>query len=699
MREVTGAEHDLRLLTDARSIAIVGASTKPYSVSWWPLEPCRRYGYSGAVYPINPNRTEIEGVRAYPSLDAVPGPVDLAMIVVAADQVEAAVAAAADAGARAAVVAAQGFSEAGEEGRAREESLAAVAREKGIRLIGPNTDGVANFASGIVTSIQPLLGEGIPVGPVAIVAQSGATAASIITRLKAEGIGCRYAISTGNETDLGLADYLSLVVQDDGVEIVLCFIESIRRPREFRAVAALAGEVGKPICVIKVGASEPAARRTAAHTGSLAGDDVQYDALFRSCGVMRVAEPSELVAVARLYLGCGAPAGKGMGIVSVSGGGCSIVTDKAVAAGLQVPRVSEQAEDEMNAHLSFGGAFNPCDLTGEIAKNGGLAGAITDVLGRQPEVDLVVYARKGLTGTIGEEAAASLVDAARRSGAAPLAVYALDGAVDRAEELAVWKESGTPVFSSLQDLFTAAHRLAGWRAFRQSPPPVVGVEARGPLPADPWEVLRVCAIPGPRQELVKDAAAAVAAAATIGYPVVLKAEDARILHRSELGAVLVGLGSAAEVEQGHRTIEDRVRATLGSGPEAMLVQEQVEGGVELILGVTVDPLLGPFVLVGLGGVLAEAIKDVSLRPAPVDRDQALVMLRELRGRTLLDGYRGAPPADVGAVADAIVSLSRYGASRAEELEAIDVNPLVALPEGRGVRALDLLVVRRQTGAA
>jgi acyl-CoA synthetase (NDP forming) len=593
-----------------------------------------------------------------------------------------------------AVIAAQGFSEAGAEGAAREARVAAIAREKGVRLVGPNTDGVANFASGIVTSIQPLLGEGIPLGPVAIVAQSGATSASIITRLKAEGIGCRYAISTGNEADLGLADYLSLVVQDDAVEIVLCFVESIRKPKEFRAVARLAAELGKPICLMKVGASEQAARRTAAHTGSLAGDDAQYEALFRADGVLRVAEPSELVAVAKLYLGCGAPRSRGVGVVSVSGGGCSIVADKAVATGLEVPTLARAAEDEMNEILAFGGAFNPCDLTGEIAKKPELAGGIVAILGRQPEVDLVVYARKGLTGTVGEESALSLAQAAMQDGVAPLAVYALDGSVDRAEEAAVYGAHRIPVFGSLQDLFVAAERLAAWSAFCAAPrPAAAAVEPGGPLPADPWEVLAACGIARPRQERVHDLASAVAAAGGIRYPVVLKVEDARILHRSDIGGVAVGLRTAREVENAYASIEARARAVLGGeGPAAMLVQEQVEGGVELILGVDVDPLFGPFVLVGLGGVFTEALHDVALRPAPVDEGEAMAMLRGLRGAALLDGYRGAPAVDVDAVAKAITGLSTFAAEHVDSLAAIDINPLVVLPAGRGVRAVDVLVI-------
>jgi acetyltransferase len=700
VRSITGAEESLRLLVEARSIAIVGASSKPFAVSWWPLELLRRYGYGGAVYPVNPHRGEIEGVRCYRSLAEVPGPVDLAVVVLAAKLTLEAVRECADAGAKAVVLAAQGFAEHGDEGREREEALAALGRERGVRIVGPNTDGIASFATGVVASIQPLLGEGMPVGPVAVVAQSGATSASILQRLKRAGIGCRYAITTGNETDLGLADYLSYVLQDEAVKVVLCFVEAIRRPRDFRRVAALAAELGKPVAMIKVGASEPAARRTVAHTGALAGDDALYEALFRADGILRVTEPSELVAVAKLTLARVTPRSRGVGVISVSGGGASIVADKAVAMGLAVPTLPATAEEELNRALSFGGGFNPCDLTGEIATKPSLAGQVYEIFCSQPALATVVYARKQLTGTAGEEAARSLAEVAGLSGSAPLVVYGLDGEVERPEEAAVYAERGIPVFTSLQDLFVAVDRLAGYEAFRDRrlDAPGVSTPVSETVSARPRDVLASCGIPAPRQGLASDAAAAVRLSEEIGYPVVLKVESDRIPHRSDIGGVVLGLRSAGEVERAFASIWDSARTFLrGDAPDGVLVQEQVEGGVELILGAKVDAQLGPFVLVGLGGVYAEVLKDVSLRPAPVAPDEALVMLAELRGAALLHGHRGAPSSDVNAVAEAVSGLSRFAARHADELDAIDLNPLIALPRGQGVRAVDVLVVRRPAG--
>jgi acetate---CoA ligase (ADP-forming) len=700
LRAVTGREAELGVLRDARSVAVLGASATRFTPSWRPIDLLRRTGFAGEIYPINPKRNEIEGITCYPDISAVPRPVDLALIALGADRAVDALHACADAGAKLVIVVAQGFSEQGQEGRARERILAAAARERGIGLIGPNTDGAACLASGVVASIQPVLGEGIPIGPIAVVAQSGATAASLLQRLKHEQLGCRYSISTGNEADLGLADYLSFVVQDPAVELVLGFIETIRRPEAFRKAAALAAELGKPIAVIKAGASAQAARRTIAHTGALAGHDQAYDALLRADGVIRVAEPSELVAVAKLYLRCGAPRSAGVGVVSVSGGGASLVTDKAVALGLDVPETSPGAEAELNAALRFGGGFNPCDLTGEIATKPELAGIAYSIFSREPSLATIVYARKHLTGTAGERAAESLAEVARTPGALPLAVYGMDGVVERAEEAAVYAQAGIPTFTSMQDLFTAVARLSGYAQFQQrrsAAPAATSAEKPGPWSEDPWEVLRGCGIDPPRQELAGDAQAAVRIAAEIGYPVVLKLVSDEVAHRSEIGAVATDLRGGDDVTRAYARIWDNARAHLGHEPSgAILVQEQVEGGVELIAGVNVDPQLGPFVLAGIGGVHAEVLQDAALRPAPVDRAGALAMLGELKGAALLHGVRGAPAADVEAAADAISALSRFAAAHADKLEAIDINPLIALPRGRGVRAVDALVVRRSS---
>jgi len=702
--EVTGAERDVATLLAPSSVAVIGASSRPGALSWWPLHLLAGNGYEGRIYPINPNREEIEGVACHPSLAALPEVPDLAMIAMNAERSLAAARECAEAGVRAVVMPTQGFGELGEAGREKERELIELSGPGKLRIVGPNTDGVGNLASGAIASIQPLFETGIQPGPVAVATQSGATAGSLLVRLHAEGIGCRLYASAGNETDLGLADYMSVMVQDPEVKMVLSFVEALRRPEEFFAVADLAAELGKPLVLIKVGRSEQGARRAAAHTGALAGADEIYEAAFRAHGVLRVSELSELVAVAKLHLGSrGGIRGRGVGILSVSGGQAGAVADKAAERGVEVPAISAAAEAELGAALKFGKGFNPCDLTGEIAVDASLAGKVYTAFDREPEIATIVYARKHLTGTAGPDAARPLVEVAGADGATPLAIYAMDGAIEGPER-AVYDEAGVPVFANLNDLFTAVDRLAAYsevQASRRSDTPPGREVPRRPVPHGAGGVVDERAVKAlladygldlPAEEAVADAAAAVASAARIGYPVVLKVLDERIPHKTEAGGVEVGLADAAAVTAAYERIRAGAREHLGGAEaEAVLVQEMVPAGVELIAGIKVEPGFGPFVLVGMGGVMAELLKDVALRPAPVTPGEAIEMVEGLRGAPLLHGFRGAPEADVEALGEAIAALSRLAADRAEEIAELDVNPLIVLPRGRGVKVADALM--------
>jgi len=518
-----------------------------------------------------------------------------------------------------------------------------------------------------------------------------------------EGIGARMYASTGNEADLGFADYLSVMVQDPNVAIVLSFVEAIRRPEHFVGVATLAAELRKPIVLIKVGRSEQGARRAAAHTGALAGQDALYDAIFEDLGVIRVDELSELVAVTKLFLARGAPAGRGVGILSVSGGQAGAVADRVVRAGLSVPDIAADTERALDEALEFGTGFNPCDLTGAVATDPTLATKVFGAFDREPAIHTVIYARKALTGEAGSLAAAQLA-AAAASAATPLAVYAMDGGVDGAEATH-YRDHAIPVFASVAELATAIAGLARWRERCERGGERRDGAARGPIGAGgvledeiAKRLLGAYGLASPREiALDADPDAARAAAEQLGYPVVVKVRDSRIAHKTEAGGVLVGLRDGEAVRAGAAAVLESARRHLADGTAAqgLLVQEQVQGGCELILGVKVDPGFGPFILVGMGGVLTEVLADVALRPAPVDAREAAEMLDQLRGSALLRGFRGAPPADVGAAVEAIVGLSRLAWDHREHLVEVDLNPLVVLPEGAGARVLDALVIERE----
>ncbi|WP_187281123.1 acetate--CoA ligase family protein [Nonomuraea sp. C10] len=741
MITVTGAEPAVQTLFNPRSVAVIGASSKPGTLSWWPLRLLVQYGFAGGVHPVNPSRSEIEGVPCVASLADVGGPVDLAVIALNAKNTVQAVRDCAAAGVKVAVLPSQGFGETGEDGRAMEREMLAAARESGLRIVGPNTDGVGNLATGALATIQPIFGQGVEPGRVAVITQSGATAASLIMRLKEEGIGTRLYASAGNEIDLGLADYLSVALQDPEVSMVVSFVEAIRRPDDFVKVAELAAELGKPIVLIKVGRTEQAARRAAAHTGALAGADEIYQAVFDSLGIIRVDELSEVVAVAKFYLSRGLPQDDGVAIMSVSGGQAGALADRAARSGVTVPDLGPAATAELEELLAFGTAINPCDLTGEVARDSGLATAAYTAFDADPSVSTVVYARKELTGDAGRRASERIAAAAAPKERTPLAIYSMDGEPND-EEKAAFAEADIPVFTSAGELFTAVRTLAAYRRgaerarTRKTGPaartgesggagtvPAIRIGESGgagtgpaartgesgqaasralPGGAGPLDeaaakaLLAEYGVAVPAEALATSADDAVAHAERIGYPVVLKVADARVPHKTEIGGVEVGLAGAAAVRAAYEGIDARARAHLGDAPEGVLVQQQITDGVEMIAGIVVDPQFGPFVLLGSGGVLTELLSDAVLRPAPVEPGEVRDMIAELRGRKLLTGFRGAPPADVDALADTVSALSRLGADHADRIAELDLNPVLVRPAGHGAVAVDALIVLGET---
>lgn len=703
MRLVTGSEEAVARLWSPQRVAVVGASSRENSLAWWPQRLLTLYGFAGDVVPVNPRRDEVGGRPCVPTVADVEGPVDVAVVTLDAAGTRRAVEECAAAGVATVVLPAQGFGESGPEGKLVEQELLRVARASGMRVHGPNSDGVANFANGAVLAIQPILGMGVRPGKVAVVTQSGATAGSLVARLAAEGIGVKYYASVGNEIDLGYADYLSVALQDPEVEMVLSFIETVRRPEDFVAVARLAAELGKPIVAIKVGRTGQAAARAAAHTGALAGEDRIYQALFDSLGIIRVDELSELVATAKLHLSVRASgtsvAGPRLAVMSVSGGQAGALADLAAAHGLELPEVSSAGAEQLAALFPHGNALNPCDLTGDVARRSDLAAQAFASFATDGGFDLVVYARKELTGDMGRLSAKELAaEAARHT--VPLAVYAMDGDIN-ADERLTYAEHGVPTYTSAAELFTAASALASFACRtpakaheRGAPEHSLPAGPAGPLPeADAKALLSSYGVALPAEQVTTDAEQAVRAATEIGFPVTMKVVSDRILHRTEAGGVVLAVPDEPGVREAFALLAERGRTALGGDNlDGVLVQQHVVDGVEVIAGLVVDPQFGCFVLVGTGGVMAELLDDVVLRPAPVSPDEALDMVASLRGRALLEGFRGAPAADQRALADVVSRLSRLGADHADRIAELDLNPVLVRPDGLGAVAVDALVV-------
>jgi acyl-CoA synthetase (NDP forming) len=699
---ITGDEWAVSKIFNPQSVAIVGASSKQGTLAWWPQRLLQQYGYAGRIIPINPNRQQIAGLACFPDIRSVDSKIDVAVIAMDAFKSIQAVVDCADVGVGAVVLPAQGFGEGGESGRDVEREMLEVARQSGMRIHGPNTDGVANFRNGAVLSIQPVLGQEVRPGRVAVITQSGATAASMVARLRREGIGVSYYASVGNEIDLGLADYLSVALQDPDVDIVVSFIEAIREPAKFMAVAELAKRLGKPIVVIKVGRTEQAAARAAAHTGALAGEDRIYDALFSSLGIIRVAELSEVVAVTKLFLSVGALPSRRIGIMSVSGGQAGALADRASDFGLEVPDLAPSTQAALTELLPHGNALNPCDLTGDVATRPNLAADVYALFDGDESVDLLVYGRKELTGDMGSLSAQAVADASVRL-ATPIAVYSMDGALD-SEEAATYATNAVPVFESAGELFAAVRALGGFGSSteRRSDGGQDVLLTADLVPSDNQrdqtdakELLAGFGVRFSQERVVRDDDSAASAATELGYPVAMKMLSERIAHKSELGGVILDVRDETSARNAFEELWRRGRLALdGDDLDGVLVQEQVSGGVEMIVGGVVDEQFGPFVLVGTGGTAAELLNDVVLAPAPVTVDLAIDLISGLRGQALLQGFRGARPADVLALAETVRAVSTFMCSNASWVAAVDLNPVLVLEQGQGAIAVDSLVVER-----
>jgi acyl-CoA synthetase (NDP forming) len=424
--------------------------------------------------------------------------------------------------------------------------------------------------------------------------------------------------------------------------------------------------------------------------------------------VIRVGELSELVSVAKFFLGNGAPRSRNAAVLSVSGGQAGAIADHLSGSGIAVPNVSPEAEARLDSIIELGGGFNPCDLTGAVATDHGLAARVYETFAAEPQIGTIIYARKALTGQASAAAAAAL-KAVVSAGSTPLAVYAMDGAVE-GEEADTYERAGIPVFASVAELGASIRGLADWRAQRERIRAPHDVPARRPprvleatdgvvSAAAVRRLLNDYGIAVPLEEVIRDGAAAVKAAQRIGFPVVLKVASGRIPHKTEAGGVVLDLKDTGAVAQAHAQIQENAARFLGeSGSVDVLVQEQVRGGAEMIVGAKIDPAFGAFVLVGTGGVMAEVLADAVLRPAPLSAAEALEMVDELRGAALLRGFRGAEEADVAALATTISRFSALVADHAETLREADLNPVLVLPAGCGVRVVDaLLIVEPEAG--
>ncbi|MGW5342239.1 acetate--CoA ligase family protein [Streptomyces sp. NPDC004050] len=690
---------DLDRFFRPESVAVVGASDaegRPNTgitrqlIAW-----AERVG--ARIHPVHPTRTSVFGLPCHPSVAALPEPVDLAVLLVG-DPV-AVIEELAESKVKFAVAFASGFAETGETGAAAQARLAAAVRRSGLRLLGPNTN--LNAFQEFRDDLR---------GPaIALITQSGHQGRPVYT-LQELGIRLSHWAPTGNEADLETADFISYFAEQPEVGAIACYVEGLKDGRSFLLAADRAARNGVPVVAVKVGRTETGARTAASHTGKLTGADAVVDAAMRQFGVIRVDALDELQDTAALLARARPPRADGVVVYSISGGTGAHFSDLATEAGLHLPALSRAKQDELHQWIpDYLNVANPIDNGGHPV--GDWRGRkIIDAILADPSVGVLICPITGPFPPMSDRLAQDLVDTAEQTDKLICVVWGSPVGTEEAYRTTLLGSSRVATFRTFGNCITAVrayldhHRFTtGYRSpFTDAPRTPSPSYRKAQALMRPGQqlsehaakqLLRAYGIRVPREQLVTSAAAAVRAAGLVGYPVVMKASGPQLAHKTELGLVKVGLTSASQIRDAYRELTDIARYE-NIPLDGILVCQMVQRGVEMFVGVTQDALFGPTVTVGLGGVLVEVLHDAAVRVPPFGEDQARAMLAELRGRALLDGVRGAPPADADALVEVVLRVQRMALELGGVLSELDINPLMVLPRGQGAVALDALAVCR-----
>lgn len=704
-------KHPLDTFFTPDSVAIIGASRDDKKIPGLLLTFLRRNGFAGEIFPVNPAYDSIGDLTCYPSIGAVGKPVDLAIVIIPARAVLGALKECAAAGARNAIIISSGFAEEGGESADMQAEIAALAKRTGMRISGPNAEGFYNEPQRIAATFSPTV-DVKPDAPrllasprrVGIIAQSGGIGFAIYNRAKAMGVAVSNVVSTGNEADLAAGEFLDYLVQDAATDVILMFIEGIRDPEVFVAAARRAADSGKPVIVTKVGRSGAGERAAASHTASMAGWTAAYDAVFAKYGFIVSNDLDEAVAIAAAFATAPLPRGDRVAIVTVSGGAGAWMADALASEGLQIPELSDSLQTQVRALIpSYGSPRNPVDITAQAVHSGGLQKAV-ELLEASDDIDAIVVVVSLASETripVKQDEIGPLIAAQRK----PILffTYTLPSQFAR-NELAA---SGIVAFSGIASLGCALKELLNRGRFALAPR--VEVDSSGltlPEGAVPERLseheskmlLRDAGVAVPREILVREKAGLAAALSETDFPVVMKIQSRDIPHKSEAGGVRVNIRDGAAAATAFTELIENAR---GFNPDAdiqgVLVSPMAQDGVEMIVGTINDPIFGPIVMTGLGGIATEMFKDVVYRPAPVTEAEAGAMIDELKSAALLNGFRGSAKADKKALAHLIARISLLAATLKDRVSDIEINPVRVHEEGRGITIVDALIAGHRDG--
>jgi len=680
-----------------RSIAIVGASNDPSRIGGRPIAYMRAHGFKGAILPVNPNRPEIQGLKAYPSPAELPETPDVAVVAVPASLAVQAIDDLGRKGTKAVIVLTAGFAEVDAAGAAEQDRMVGIARGHGMRLLGPNCLGVFDGRIGYYATFTASIDSGAPIpGRIAIASQSGAYGTHVFTIARNRGIGASLCVMTGNEADVTVGDVIGWMAEHPDTDVIAAYVEGIRESESFIAALAAARAAKKPVVLMKVGRSALGTVAAKSHTASIAGDDAVTEAVLDEFGVIRARNTEELLDIAhtatrRIY-----PVRNTLGMLTVSGGAGVLVSDVAEQVGLAMPEMPAPAQARLKALVSFAATRNPVDATAQVSNDMSL---ITKFFGEMEQAGgysaVLAFFSQVASSSRGPELRAKLAEVVQRF---PDRLHVLSviapPPVVRDFEADGWIVHEDPTRAVVAIEAMGRYGAAFAASAGSAPPEVaaVALPAVTPTEAEAKRLLAQAGIDSAPERACATAEQAVAAAEGFGYPVVLKILSPDILHKSEVGGVLLDVADAAAVRDGFATVMDRAeRAVPAARLEGVLVAKQLRGGVECILGIHRDPVFGPMAMFGLGGIFVEVLRDVVFRRCPFGEDVAERMIRSIKGAPLLLGARGRKPADVQALARMLARLSVFAHQAGPGLASIDLNPVFAMPDGEGAFAADAVI--------
>jgi acyl-CoA synthetase (NDP forming) len=680
-----------------RSVAVLGASSDPTRISGRPIAFMKSQGFQGGLYPINPNRAEVQGLKAYASIDDLPEVPDVAIVAVASEVAAPAVVALAKKGVKAVVMFTAGFAEMDDAGAAVQDKMVAEARSYGMRILGPNCLGVFDARRSYYATFSSSFDSGWPVlGRIGIASQSGAYGTHLFTLARNRGIGASLCVMTGNEGDVTVGECIGWLAENPDVDVIAVYAEGIREAPGLIAALETARAAKKPIIMQKVGRSELGTKAAKSHTASIAGDDAVTDAVMKEFGVVRARNSEEMLDIAHTATRKIYPARNTLGVITVSGGAGVLISDEAEAVGLAMPEMPIESQKKLRELVPFCAPRNPVDATAQVSNDVTLINTFTETMIKDG----------GYTSVLGFF---SMTASSRRwpmireqlnmvRTKYPDRLYVLS-VIAQEERLRELEAEGWICHEDPTRAVVAIEAMGRFGASFAAPPPApaptlpaVTLPAATPSEAEAKRLLAAAGIASAPEAECASAEAAVEAAERFGYPVVMKILSPDILHKSEIGGVLLDVSDATAVREGFATLLQRAKAAAPDARiEGVLVARQLKGGVECILGIHRDPVFGPIAMFGLGGIFVEVLKDVVFRRCPFGPDVAEQMIRSIKGAPLLLGARGRKPADVTALAETLSRLSAFAVAAGPRLASIDLNPVFAMPAGEGAFAVDAVI--------